>query len=400
MASFTLTDVATDAWLDRFDLAAADLGRPGDPAWSVTKRTLRGGRRDGVDLVRVDNGRLDLAIVPTRGMGIWRATDRGVGLGWRSPVVDGPVHPRHVHLADRGGLGWLDGFDELMVRCGLAQNGPPYAVEIPASGDSPARQVVHGLHGRIANIPAHHVSVHVADDPPHAITVEGRVAESTLFLAQLELTCRITTVPGSNRVVVRDSVTNLSDRPGSMQLLYHWNFGPPTLGEGSTFAAPIEALVPRDARAAEGVDRWPAYGPPEVGYAEQAYLCHLLGEGPDGRTLAMLRGPGGDRGLVLRFCRSELPCFTLWKNTGGLRDGYVTGLEPATNFPHPRPFEEARGRVVALPPGATFTAETTLEVLDSPEEVAAVALEIEAIQARKPPTIHRKPVEPFAPAID
>ncbi len=397
MASFTLTDLASDTWLDAFDLAGADLGQGAGPAWSVSKRTLRGGRRDGVDLVRVDNGRVALAILPTRGMGIWKADDRGVGLGWKSPVVDGPVHPGFVNLADRGGLGWLDGFDELMVRCGLAHNGAPYAVEVPASADSPPRQVVHGLHGRIANIPAHHVSIHVEDAPPRAITVEGRVAESTLFLAQLELTTRITTVPGANRVVVRDAVTNLSDRPGTLQLLYHWNFGPPYLGEGSTFAAPIDTLVPRDPRAAEGLDRWPDFGPPEPGFAEQAYLCHLRGEGPEGRTLAMLQSPRKDRAIVLRFRRSELPCFTLWKNTGGLRDGYVAGLEPATNFPNPRPFEERRGRVVPVPPGATFTAETILEVLDTPEEVAAVAREIQAIQAREPPTIHPSPVEPFAP---
>ena len=39
----------------------------------------------------------------------------------------------------------------------------------------------------------------------------------------------------------------------------------------------------------------------------------------------------------------ELPCFTLWKNTAAEADGYVTGLEPGTNFPNLRSFERFVG---------------------------------------------------------
>lgn len=398
MPSFTLTDLARDTWADSFELDGAKLGLVGVPAWSLTKRTLRGGRRDGVDLIELNNGALSISIVPTRGMGLWRGAYRGDALGWTSPVLDGPVNPAFVHLADRGGLGWLDGFDELLVRCGLENNGAPYEVALPGPDGSIARHVLYGLHGRIANRPAHHVSVHVDDSPPHAITVEGRVAESTIFLTQVEMTTRITTVPGSNRLVVRDEFVNRSDSPGSMQLLYHWNFGPPYLGEGSEFRAPIESLAPRDSRAAEGLDHWPAYGPPQPGFAEQVYLARLLGRGAAGQTLAMLKAPGGGKAVVLRFQTEQLPCFTLWKNTRGLSEGYVTGLEPATNYPNPRPFEAERGRVVPLSPGGSFLAETTLEVLDQEAAVAAVEAEIEALQSQGIPTIHSRPAEPFTPA--
>ena len=110
----------------------------------------------------------------------------------------------------------------------------------------------------------------------------------------------------------------------------------------------------------------------------------------------MLRAPGGDKAVVLRFRRTQLPCFTLWKNTRGLRDGYVTGLEPATNFPNPRPFEEARGRVVPLPPGGTFLAETTLEVLDDAEAVAAARPRSRPSRPRARRRSTAGPVEPFA----
>jgi hypothetical protein len=123
-----------------------------------------------------------------------------------------------------------------------------------------------------------------------------------------------------------------------------------------------------------------------------------LGDDGAGATLAMLRGPAGDRAVVLRFQKEQLPAFTLWKNTGGLRDGYVTGLEPGTNYPNPRPVEQARGRVVTLPPGGRYVAEVVLEVLATSREVKEVEAEVRQIQARFPATVHKQPVEPFSPA--
>ncbi len=97
------------------------------------------------------------------------------------------------------------------------------------------------------------------------------------------------------------------------------------------------------------------------------------------------------------FDKGQLPAFTLWKNTGGLRDGYVTGLEPGTNYPNPRPFEKARNRVVTLPVDGRYLVETTLEVLVTSQAVAAVESEIQAIQAQGAARVSPKPREPYAP---
>jgi hypothetical protein len=111
----------------------------------------------------------------------------------------------------------------------------------------------------------------------------------------------------------------------------------------------------------------------------------------------MLRNRAGDKGVVLRFQTDHLPAFTLWKNTAGLRDGYVTGLEPATNYPNPRPFEQARNRVLRLAVDGRYLTETTLEVLATADAVFAVESEIKQLQAHGAATINRKPSEPFAP---
>src|SRR5580704_12958248 len=122
--SWVLTDVANDIWLDSFGVANDVVRLPTPHSWSIRKRTLRGGLRDGVDLVEVHNGALSLSLLPTRGMGIWRGDYRGQFLGWHAPVK-GPVHPKFVDLDMRHGLGWLTGFDEMLCRCGLSNNGPP-----------------------------------------------------------------------------------------------------------------------------------------------------------------------------------------------------------------------------------------------------------------------------------
>jgi hypothetical protein len=398
MPTFTLTDVSTEVWVESWSVDAGELGLGVTAPWSVSKRRLRGGRRDGVDLIVVDNGALRFSIVPTRGMGLWKGFYLGNYLGWESPITDGPVHPALVDLAAAGGLGWLDGFDELMARCGLENNGAPFQVKtVLADGSESA--TTFGLHGRIANLPASYVAVHVGAEPPHEIVVEGRVEESRLFGPQLRMETRFTTAPGSRSLVVRDEFVNLKDQPAEFQVLYHWNFGPPFLEEGARFVAPIRTVTPRDARAQEGLDRHDVYGPPEPGFAEQVYLYELHAEPAGaGTTPAMLRNQAGDRAVVLRFHTGQLPAFTLWKNTAGLRDGYVTGLEPGTNYPNPRPFEAARNRVVALPPGGRYVAETVLEVLASAEEVAVVEAEIGRLQARGGPTVNPRPIEPFAPA--
>jgi hypothetical protein len=397
MSTFVLTDVTSEEWQESFSIDATAMGLAEAYPWSVKKHRLRGGRRDGVDLIVVDNGALRFSIVPTRGMGLWKGWYDGNRLGWDSPVTDGPVHPSLVNLAAAGGLGWLDGFDELLARCGLENNGAPFEVKT-VKPDGTESNLTFGLHGKIANIPASYVAVHIGTEPPHEIVVEGHVDESRMFGPQVRMVTKITTVPGSNTLVVRDEFVNLKEQPMEIQILYHWNFGPPFLGPGSRFVAPSKSVTPRDARAQQGIRDHDLYGGPEPGSTEQVYF-HELHEGlaGDRRTLAMLRNQKGDKGVVLRFHKDQLPAFTLWKNTGGLRDGYVTGLEPGTNYPNARPFEKAHNRVVALPVDGRYVAETTLEVLTSAEAVVAVEAEIKALQSQGPAGVNSKPTGPFAP---
>jgi hypothetical protein len=384
--SWILTDAVNDVWLDDFGVANDTLRLATPHAWSIHKRTLRGGPRDGIDLIQVRNGALSYAVLPTRGMGLWRGDYHGHPLGWQAPII-GPVHPKFVDAGDRGGLGWLAGFDEWLCRCGLASNGPP-----GMDGTTPLT-----LHGRIANLPAHYVEVRVSLDPPYEISVTGQVDECALFFGRLRLTTTYTTVPGSNRLVIYDAIDNRSSSPAEFELLYHCQLGPPFLEGGSRIVAPIKEMAPQTARAAQGITTFDTYAAPTTGFAEQVYLYELV---PDaaGHTLALLYNSSADRGFCLRFSVRQLPCFTVWKCTQSVEEGYVTGLEPATNFPNFKTFERQQGRVRTLPPGGRWSATWSVEVLDTTADVSSVLAEVATLQAQVRAIVHRTPQPRFSPA--
>ena len=83
---------------------------------------------------------------------------------------------------------------------------------------------------------------------------------------------RITTVPGSNQLVVRDEFTNLKDQPVEMQVLYHWNFGPPFLERRRGSWRRSKSVTPRDAAAAEALARHDVYDGPKPGFSRAGLL--------------------------------------------------------------------------------------------------------------------------------
>ncbi len=369
--SWTITDVSKGIFTDEWTMPSPDA-RLSLAGCSVSKHTLRGGLSDGVESIRVSNGRLAFDLLPTRGMGLWKAWLGDFEIGWQSPVR-GPVHPRFVPLTEPSGLGWLDGFDELMVRCGLESNGAP---DFDETG-----RLKYPLHGRIANRPAHRVEV-VVDGDAGQIAVTGEVDETRFHFTKLRLVSTVSTRAGEAALTIRDEIINLSGSPAEFQILYHINFGQPLLDPGARFVAPVRRIIPRDARAAEGILAWDRYSDEIAGYREQVYYMELHTD-PEGNTRTMLRDSRGTRGASILFNALQLPCYTLWKNTTTSPDGYVTGLEPGTNFPNPRTFEGRKGRVVRLEPGARTQFEISMQMHWNAAEVGNSEDAIRALRAAR-----------------
>jgi hypothetical protein len=321
-------------------------------------------------------------------MSILSVTDGNVRLGWDSPVQE-VVNPRNINLQSRGGLGWLEGFNEWLVRCGLEYAGHPGTDQfINNVGDKASMEL--SLHGRIGNTPASELELFVEKKPPYRIHLRGRVDERMFYGPKLELWTDLSTEPGTESFRIEDAITNRGPDPQEFEIIYHTNYGKPLLEEGSTFVGAVSRLTPFNDNAAKGLDGWSRYGPPTAGFIEQVYNITPLADS-NGLTRAMLRNRARDKAVILQWNTHELPYFTLWKNTVSEGDGYVTGLEPGTNFAYNRRLEREAGRVQKLAPGATHRERLDFTIAQGAGAVAKAAGEIESLQGSHAPTVDPKP---------
>lgn len=374
-------NLATPQWkVSSADWAPAS--KTGGPGWSVELKTLHGGRQEGVQVIAVDNGVLRFTIVPTRGFSLWTAQAGKLRLGWDAPVGE-IVHPSYIRLSDNGGQGWVAGFGGLMARGGLSSFGSPT--------QDGTQQLT--LHGHVDYLPASFVSVRYEALPRPRLVFRGIVNDTQTFGAQLRLTSEISTPIGAAEISFDDTVTNLTDVPQEMQLLYHTNFGTPLLGAGAEFVAPVKSVAPMNAASGEDLKSWNRYsGPHAAGYAAKVFNLELQTDS-GGMTEAMLKSPDGNQGVLMRFDTKGLPYMSLWKNEVSAKSGYVTGLEPGTGFPNPRPWERRAGRVPSLKPGESHRVHLTIAALTTRGDVDRAAADIKAL-TKTAPTVRQKPTGP------
>jgi hypothetical protein len=374
-----LTDTATNLTTPNWKVTSAQWSK-GGPAWSVELKTLHGGRQEGVQVIEVDNGAMRFTVVPTRGFELWKANAGNLRLGWDSPVHD-IIHPSYIRLTDNGGQGWVAGFGGLMVRGGLASFGSPVQ-----DGD---QQLT--IHGHVDYIPASTVSVRYEAG---RLILRGVVDDFQTFGPQLRLISEISTPIGKPEIHFDDQVTNMSDVPQEMELLYHTNFGTPILGAGAEFVAPVKQVSPMTpASAADGMEGWNRYsGPHAPPYVAKVFNMQLYADAK-GETKAMLKSANGAQGVLMQFDTHGLPYMSLWKNEVTAKAGYVTGLEPGTGFPNARPIERAAGRVPRLAGGESHQVHLTITALTGKADVDAAAGAIHAL-AISAPVVSGKPTGP------
>ena len=383
----TKRDVNTENW----NLSSSDFPEyKGKDRWSVSKRTLHGGKQEGVELIEVNNGKLQFRVIPTRGMSVLDVVHGDVRLGWNSPVKE-VVHPSYINLHDRGGLGWLDGFNEWMVRCGLSFAGHPGEDKFINNVGAEATMNLT-LHGKIGNIPASQVVVIVEKKSPHRIRIRGRVNEVSFYGPNLSIWTEISTVPGSSAFRISDVLTNHGTFEEEFQIIYHANFGRPLLGEGAKLLTASSKIVPFNKNAAEAINEQRVYNAPTKGFTEEVFKIYPKSD-EMGKTTALMINPKGDRGVSISWPVQQLPYLTQWKNTAAETTGYVTGIEPGTGFPHNRNYERKYGRVPKLAPGESRSFELDFKIHPSLKDVENATKKVNALQGSEPPKVHKNPEE-------
>ncbi|ACT11118.1 aldose 1-epimerase family protein [Pectobacterium aroidearum] len=378
--TFVLTDAESSVEKGNWQIGS-DALKIKNQHFSIEQKVLHGGRQEGSKVITITSqDGLKIALSPTRGMNLLHVTGKNIRLGWDSPV-DEVVNPNTINLESRNGLGWLEGFNEMMVRCGFEWTGHPVVSE----------GMIYTLHGRAGNTPASKVVVEVSDSAPHTITVRGLLKENSFKKSNLETWTELRYVPGSESFTVHDVLTNKADYARDYQIIYHSNFGTPILEDGARFIAPVKEISPFNDHAKAGLATWQTYKGPTKDFDEMVFNITPYTDG-QGKTLAALVNKAGDKGVSIAFDTHQLPLLTLWKNTDTEKQGYVTGIEPGTNYAYPVTIEREQGRVKKLQPGQSTTFELTYSLLSSAEAVQKTEQKVKAIQGDNKTTLTEKPI--------
>lgn len=378
--SWLLTDAESSVEKGNWQISSQQLKFPGEE-FSIQQKVLHGGKQEGSKVLTITskNG-LTIALSPTRGMDLLHVNGHGVRLGWDSPVEE-VVNPAYINLESRNGLGWLEGFNEMMVRCGFEWTGHPVSKD----------GVLYTLHGKAGNTPASKVEVIVDDKAPHEIRIRGLLKETTFKKAKLETWTELRYVPGADSFTVHDVLTNHADYPHDYQIIYHSNFGTPLLEKDAHFIAPLKSVSPFNDYAKTGLNDWNVYGAPTKDFDEMVFNLVPKADA-NGKTVAAVINSKGDKGASIEFDTHQLPLLTMWKNTDTLKQGYVTGIEPGTNYAYPVTIEKEQGRVKQLQPGQSTEFTLTYSLLKDASAVKKVEQRVQQIQGDETVTIEETPI--------
>jgi len=292
----------------------------------------RGARR----LRMVNGGGIELEVHPDRCLDLGAVTVGGLPLSWTS--ASGMTAPAAF---EADGDEWLRTFGGgLLATCGLDTFGPP----------SRDRDTSLGLHGRVGAQPA---ELTRCEATATEVVVEGRVRQAKLFGENLVLHRRISSELGSDRVVLRDVVTNEGFDDSPHMILYHVNLGWPLLDEDAVLRLPAATTVARDEDARAGLDAWQELTAPRAGWREQVYR-HEFGDAD--RVAVGIDNARLGLSLELEFATAQLPWLYQWKMLG--EGAYVVGLEPTNcGVVGGRAAARAAGQLPTLAAGESVTYE-------------------------------------------
>ena len=304
--------------------------------FNVKEYVLTGGRAEGEKALDVSTGAgLSFTVLPSRCMDISHLSLKGVNFSFISPC--GHAAPQFY---DRQGTGFLRSFTAgFLTTCGLDTSGPPDDSE---GGERP-------MHGLINATPAEQFgwSIDISDGVP-TLTLRGKMRQAVLFGEHLWLERTYTVRYNENRIHLHDRVYNAAFKPQEHMMLYHFNFGYPLLCEDTVLNIPSKSVVPRDERAAQGLDRWNKVDEPTQDYAEMCFFHDALADERGIAKMGMFN-PRLNMGFECEYSALTLPCFLEWKMMN--KGEYVMGFEPANNFLGGRAKERAAGRLVTLAAG-------------------------------------------------
>jgi len=361
----------------------------------VRLMTLSDGLERGVRMLEFRTGSgLRFTVLLDRGMDIAEVEHKGRAIGWQSPT--GFRHPAFYEPEGEDGLGFTRSFSGFLATCGLDHILGPE--DVPALNYNYPRRATarHGLHGRIANIPARLTGYGERWQGDRCILwAEGTVVQAALFGEVLHLHRRIEADLGGDTIRLSDRVVNAGFQPTPHMFFYHVNIGHPVIDEGARYVAPL-----RDVIWASHAERYRAQGvgyrslpAPQMGFAEQVWEHDMAADAAGHVPVAVIN----DRialGIEMTTRKDQLPCAYQWQNFQA--GHYVMGIEPSTHHVLGNNAARARGEMIWLGAGEGRDYVAAFRVLDGADAIAAAQDRIRAVQDQ-PDTDFPAPSGTFPP---
>ncbi|MDD4312153.1 MAG: aldose 1-epimerase family protein [Eubacteriales bacterium] len=280
-----------------------------DQLAGVRLERLEEGNSASKRIVRVWNaGGLSFSVTPDHCLDLYDFSFRGINLAFHSK--NGLNASAFQSTAGEFFSYWPGG---MLATCGLDNVGS--AVESDPMNRFP-------IHGRIGDCSANHFSSDARwENEDYVLRLSGTMRESRLYGRSLELRRQITTSLDAAEVTITDTITNLTDAPEPIFLLYHFNFGYPLLDKDARYFGPrSETSECCDI----GDNDFQSMHAPVDGAAHRTFF-HIPRD--KGFVTAGLYQPKLRLAAYLRYDTVSLPYLLEWKCLKS--HDYVLAIEPA-----------------------------------------------------------------------
>jgi Domain of unknown function (DUF4432) len=361
----------------------------------VRLMVLADGTERGLRVLEFRTGSgLRFTVLVDRAMDIAELDWRGVSMGWHGP--SGLRAPTLHEPEGEGGFGWARSFTGFLVTCGLDHILGPEEVDATHYGHPALRKVRHGLHGRVAHIPARLSGYGETWEGDRCILwAEGRVRQATTFGEHLVLRRRIEVDLDGHDIRLTDMVANEGFQPTPHMFFYHVNLGAPLLAEGARYVAPIADVV-WAAHADRYRDQKTGYArvsAPQDRFAEQVWQHETAADAQGWVPVALLNDRLG-LGLQVTTRKDQLPCLYQWQHFQA--GSYGFGIEPSTHHVLGNQAARDRGEMIWLTAGDERRYDARFSVLAGAEALAGAETRIRAI-AQQPDDPYPRPSGQFRP---
>ena len=358
---------------------------------------LADGTERGIRMLEFRTGSgLRFSVVVDRAMDVAEVEWKGASLGWHGP--SGLRAPALHEPEGENGFGWARSFTGFLVTCGLDHILGPEEVDASHYSYPGIRTKRHGLHGRVANIPARLTGYGEHWDGDRCILwAEGVVRQATTFGEHLVMTRRIEADLGGIEIRLSDRVVNEGFAPTPHMFFYHVNLGAPLLDAGARYVAPIADVV-WAAHAARYRDQGTGYAlmpAPQDGFSEQVWQHETAADAEGEVPVALLNDRLG-LGLQVTTRKDQLPCLFEWQHFQA--GAYALGIEPSTHHVLGDTAARERGEMIWLSSGEERHYDARFTVLEGAAALEEAEARVRAV-AMQPDDPYPVPSGNFRPLI-